>query len=84
MKKEIQKGDYVKAYGGNFGLYFDGKKWISFECDGCACAKGLINKSRRLSTADHPQLRKRIGYNFTERHDKEIHNRWYQEGRPTK
>ncbi len=81
MAKTV-KGSYIKACGGDFGLYFDGRKWVSFECLGCAIAKGLVIPSLRLHNGDHQALNKRVGYNYTERHDKAIHNEWLAKGKP--
>ncbi len=80
--KALRQGDYIKAYGADWGMYFNGKKWISFECLGCVVAKGLVVSSQRLSTADHPRLLQKIGHNFVEHHDKQIHNQWLAAGKP--
>lgn len=74
------KGTYIKPEGANWGLYFNGKKWVSFECLGCVIAKGLIIPSQRINPNN--RLNKKIGRNFTELHDKEIHNQWLKDGKP--
>ena len=77
------KGNYVKAIGGDFGIYFDGYRWISFECVGCAFAQNLISK--RLLNGDIPhQLRSRIGYKFETKHNRAIHNSWVLAGKPVR
>lgn len=82
MEQKIQKGSFIKACGGDFGLYFDGRKWVSFECLGCAIAKGLIVPALRLHNGSHPKLNKLAGYNFVERHDKIVHKQWLASGKP--
>ena len=81
MITKFETGTYIKAYGADWGLYFDGKKWISFQCLGCATAKGLVIPSKRLSNGSHPKLMKRLGWDFAEKHNKEIHNTWIQNGK---
>ena len=81
-KTKRTKGDYVKAIGGDFGLFWNGQKWISFQCLGCEIARGNVVPSQRISLGDVPQLKSRVGYNFESKHDIELHRRWFDSGKP--
>jgi len=78
----FKKGDYIKGVGGDMGIAWNGKEWVSYQCQGCAIATGLIVPAQRLSNGDHPKPAKRIGYNYVLRHDVKIHNEWLAAGKP--
>lgn len=83
MKKKLQTGAYVKATGADWGFYFDGKKWIQFECVGCVFALGLADPKLKENFGDHTRLNWKK-HNFVIRHDTNIHNNWLQTGKPYK
>jgi len=80
-KMKHQEGDYVKAVGADWGLIFHNHTWISFECIGCIYARGMAK--HRLQNGDFSnKFLARIGYNFLYRHDKELHRKWLEAGKP--
>ncbi len=71
-------GTYIKAYGADWGAYFDGKNWIGFQCVGCEHARG--NLGQKISQFD---VRVKIGkWGPDHKHDKSLHNHWLQSGKP--
>jgi len=83
MKNKIVAGDFYKHIGGDSGIYFDGKKWLTFECLGCLYASRKINT--RLSNGNMTN-KQRIIYKFSTKnsdikHDKNLHNEWLTNGK---
>jgi hypothetical protein len=79
-----KKGDYIKPEGANWIMFYNGKKWVSCECNGCAIALGLIIPSQRVSASNHKKIAKLLGYKFKIKHDAGIHNEWIRKGKPIK
>jgi hypothetical protein len=81
------KGQWVKVTGGDQGIYFDGYKWIPFECVGCMFAKGIIKPTDRLQLVEkavicNRLLNSRANNPLYIKHDREIHNKWILDGKP--
>lgn len=81
---KIQKGDFIKHVGGDFGIYFDGHKWLKFQCLGCLYATQKINK--RLNNGDMTATQRRLFMSCLHDsdlfHNKDIHNAWLKNGKP--
>ena len=84
--QKINKGDFYKHVGGDFGIYFDGKKWLKFQCLGCLYATMSINK--RLNNGDMSASHRKIFgsclHDSDLFHNKEIHNKWFSDGKKLK
>ena len=78
------KGQWTKVTGGDSGAYFNGSRWVPFECIGCMIAKGLVKPVDRinLTLAAHNSLKNRANDSEYIRHDKSIHNAWLKAGKP--
>ncbi len=86
------EGTYYKQVGGDSGIFWDGKKWHTFECLGCEYARGHIIGTQRLQTSYRLMaiMRRKIerrlaqgharGYEFL--HDAELHKNWLAAGKP--
>lgn len=82
-----RKGQWVKEVGGDSGAWFNGRKWVPFECLGCMFAQGIIKPADRLGGEAYPAMYRVLKARATNpdymRHDKIVHNRWILAGKPT-
>ena len=80
---KVQKGDFIKHVGGDFGIYFDGYRWLKFQCLGCLYATQKVNK--RLNNGDMNAYQRKLFMSCLKNsdlfHDKNIHNEWLKNGK---
>lgn len=81
MQQTKNIGDFIKVEGADWGAYWDGKKWMRFECLGCAYAAGVLT-GKRLQRGSF--LYVKLGKNNQIKHTPAIHNKWLEQGKPTK
>lgn len=81
-----RKGQWVKQTGGDSGAWFNGRRWVPFECIGCMYAKGILKPTDRLGGEVFPTMYRVLKTRATDpgyvRHDKDVHNAWLQAGKP--
>jgi hypothetical protein len=83
---EAQRGDWTKETGGDGGIFYDGHRWLPFECVGCMHACGLINPLARRGGESFAMMQRILrdrahNHNYM-RHNRVIHNAWLAAGKP--
>lgn len=80
----IREGSYYKVVGGDFGAFFDGHAWHTFDCHGCMIASSRIVPFFRIGLPEVPRkVLKSIKPSGNEfKHDRELHNQWLRDGKP--
>lgn len=79
----MRKGEYHKVVGGNFGAYWNGRKWERFDCDGCMVAAGLVHPGDRRQGPPTPKAVEALRFGkVVHRHNRELHSQWLKDGKP--